>query len=506
MESNNVRGNNFPNMVNYQVPNHQLYGNTNSPTIVSPTVFASTSQSPVVAVVDTPLPRKKPKVSGPRWIRPYSMSMSSRHSQCGNSIENLDENVELAGFTGVGTDEMVNPFVEVEFFSVGVFSKMEIGPCLQGGWGSLYLDGCLLEFSEGEGHQWVFLSKLSIAKDASSVMVNLKKTRAKRFRIRLEGKGYVGIGIWKFYGELEQEDDNLVREETLADDVTRQFHSVLSLPYNLVMSSKYSTCENLYQDAINEDDLTRGLGTDTELNAFVQASFDKVYHFSHVKIAPLSKKGWGEKYLNGTVLEYSENGLDWNIHCSLKGFEKKPNIITLDKSAAFWRVRREDGYVAMGLFKFYVLTSHYTTSHVRDIPTIEPFVIPFTLDMSSEYEQCANSFEALQDENGLDGAGTEKEAGYISAVFDDIYELKMIKIKPIRDPAWGQKYLENAIVECALTEDGEYETITTLKVTEEMKLIVPGRAKKARCVCISLETEGYLGIGTLKFYGTRINK
>ena len=81
--------------------------------------------------------------------------------------------------------------------------------------------------------------------------------------------------------------DQAVRERFV--DMYNHELDLLSVPYVLNMSSKYQMCENSYASlVIEEDDLSTGAGTNTDVNSYIEAILKKPQLITHIKLKPLT--------------------------------------------------------------------------------------------------------------------------------------------------------------------------------------------------------------------------
>jgi len=76
-------------------------------------------------------------------------------------------------------------------------------------------------------------------------------------------------------------------------------------PYDLRMSSKYSSCSNRIE-SLNDEDGLSGVCTDKEEagKGFIQVSFLNPVTISRMMIGCCNMEGWGVEYLEGSTVEY----------------------------------------------------------------------------------------------------------------------------------------------------------------------------------------------------------
>ncbi|KAF0977319.1 hypothetical protein FDP41_003972 [Naegleria fowleri] len=442
------------------------------------------------------------ELSQPRWIIPYNLKMSSRYSTTGNSIDCLSEEGETAGISGVCTNSEDQPFVQVIFKEKVKVSRMILGPCMRPLWGTTYLEGCVVEY-EMDG-QWNPLTTITFQNGLNTMDLSWSNVICtSSFRVRKSGTGYIGIGVWKFFG-ICQYDEEEPMEEQVSDEIdSAKTMDLLCLPYTLIMSSKYGSCENSMVALWDESTLDIGAGTCSESNAYIEATFKCPQYFTHIRLKPLTQSGWGSAYTNNTLLEFSENGIEWRTCMSLVDITESQPIITL-RSPIFssnWRIRREaTGYVSLGLLKFYTFKPYYNP---YSQPVKQPNPLKYTLAMSSMYAHCQNTFEILQEETKNGGAGTGKDTNaWIQANLDDIYTIYTLKIRPILLPEWGAKYLQTAQVEFSI-DGSTWINAKTLNQVEPVTSIVAISRVPAKFIRISMNNDQgtYVGLGTFKVYG-----
>ena len=205
-------------------------------------------------------------------------------------------------------------------------------------------------------------------------------------------------------------------------------------------------------------------------------------------------------------MEYCENGIDWKTLLRLTNLTENAPLITLETPilSSRWRVRRiEEGYVSLGLFKLYTYPQHYDASTIDQISTPLAQPLHFELKMSSAFNECGNTFQALQNEQGTEGAGTEEEPSpYMIASFDSVYRLTFIRIKPIRKSDWGKSYLSKCRLQYSVDGCRWIEIKQLLHLTEELNTIVLEKVS-AKHIRIMKDEEGYIGVGTLIVFGSK---
>ncbi|KAG2387482.1 hypothetical protein C9374_001814 [Naegleria lovaniensis] len=527
MNNNNFMNNNFNNI---PTPNNMMVmGNNPSSTNVGGVTNNITSSSNVGMTTTTTLPPlpvnlKKPRVhiipsltpnekplsiktlaelSLPRWIIPYQLKMSSKYSSTGNTIACLSEEGETAGLAGVCTNSEEQPFVQIMFKEKVRVSRMIISPCIASSWGSQYLEGCVVEYETDNG-QWNQLATVTFQNGLKTLDLSWSNViSASTFRVRKNGTGYIGIGVWRLFGICQYDEEEPIEEQVSDEIDSARTMDLLCLPYNLKMSSKYSSCDNSTAALWDESNLGTGAGTCSENNAYIEAAFKGPQYFTHIRLKPLVASGWGSSYTSNTLLEFSENGLEWRTCMSLVDITENQPIITLRSPvlASNWRIRREAaGYVGVGLLKFYTFKPYYNP---YSQPAQQPNPLKYTLTMSSKYVQCQNTFEILQEETKTGGAGTDKDTdAWIQANLDDIYNIYALKIRPIQLPEWGIKYLQTATVDCSV-DGSTWVNVKTLPQVEPAVNVVSISRVPAKYIRISMKHDQgtFVGLGTFKVYG-----
>lgn len=114
--------------------------------------------------------------------------------------------------------------------------------------------------------------------------------------------------IWKKFCIIER-----VTELTEKTWKMEYFETLMNIQWELSAISYYSSCQN-DKKALEIDDTLIGVGTNNEMNPWIQATFKKPYNIKNVTISsmnPSAPGGWGAYYLNGSFIEASHDGITW---------------------------------------------------------------------------------------------------------------------------------------------------------------------------------------------------
>ena len=162
-----------------------------------------------------------------------------------------------------------------------------------------------------------------------------------------------------------------------------------------------------------------------------------------------------------------------------------------------FRVVRKGTAVPTTLSKLYGAGG---ASNEVEIDTSKITDLPFKLRQSSSYSSCGNTFEALQDEAGENGAGTESEnQPFVQASFEHPHTVTGIQIRPLLQSGWGLSYLAGAFL--TYSQD-ELEWKTALQLTGLTDAVNTVAVPNISAPYWRIRKDsGYLAIGFLKFLG-----
>ncbi|EFC49948.1 predicted protein [Naegleria gruberi] len=447
--------------------------------------------------------------TAPLLLVPYDMRMSSMDTSCGNNLENLNEEDGMIGVcTGELSESEEFPFIQLIFRDSVRIERMIIGACSLDVWGNEYLQGCQVQYLT-KGNEWQHLAIISLDGDNPDCEIILKSPiETNSIRVKTDSE-YIGLGKWKCFGQVV---GNVTRgldiEKFPLDQSGTSFIDMISIPYRVKMSSKFANTENTFASLVDASDLSVGAATNNDINSYIEAVFlTPAQPITHIAINSLTKKDWGVKYSHNLLLEYSDNGVDWKVLQKLTDVHDKSAPISLAQAvvSTHWRVRRvEEGYVALGLFKFYTYHHMYNESVAPSQPTISK-PLTYTITMSDADESLTNTYQSLQDPSGKSsGAGTlASNSPFIQISFDRVYKLVSLDIRPIRKPDWGTAYLSPCCIKYSENGTKWFDSVSLSNISQELTTIVLDNisAKHLRIVKEpneeEEEEESYIGVGSL---------
>ncbi|EFC37995.1 predicted protein [Naegleria gruberi] len=455
-------------------------------------------------------------VSQARWIPVANLIMSSKYHACSNMVHNLSEGDAKEGFSGVCTTDATNrEFIQVSFSSdhsmVAQITRMIIRPCIKDTWGPQYLDGCSIEYKSGQS-DWQFLCKIKL--DSKGVMDITSPQPIPISTLRITPSttsNYIGLGTWKFYGILSETRslfNEFYREPltglTLKDEFGNELSQLYCLSYQLLMSSYYGKgVANTFFELMNDANDKTGAATFQELDPYIQANLKSPQYITHLLVKPYAASGWGFKYLDNAWVQYSNDGIEWENVIKITDANRHVYTLPFPIKSAYWRICREGiEHLAVSAFKLYTLKPFYNfASAPVSLPQNE---IRFRPQISSCYSGLSLSYEGFQDESGAFGCGTEKGSShYLLATFDQLYDIKLIKIRSLRDGSWGASYSEKIKIQYSENGVEWYDFRSADFNHEDLKFIYANPPICARFVKL-VQNEEYMGVGTLKFYGDKV--
>ncbi len=196
-----------------------------------------------------------------------------------------------------------------------------------------------------------------------------RKTKAKEMDFNDENKELIGkldrISFNYFQSEetikalnekidvLTQTEIELREEIKKKDEYLINLKSANGIQFNLKMSSEFPNIANNYE-ALQNDNLDQGAGTNNDHNSFIQATFP--FDVMVGKITLGFYKPWKKsEYIYDSDIQYSLDGENWNsilkitnIQNDIKSY-KVANIV-----ARYWRLIRlnQTSYTATSVFRF----------------------------------------------------------------------------------------------------------------------------------------------------------
>jgi len=264
--------------------------------------------------------------------------------------------------------------------------------------------------------------------------------------------------------------------------------------WQLTMSSKNSSFQNTF-DSLNDNTLLTGAATNSEPNAFIQASFSEHVLVTNLNLALINN--WPSESLNDCYLQYSFDNINWN-HLSVIQ-EVKPTLTKVDLPqpiiARYWRLfRTTSTYIATAIMTFNASSGGFGAPSAKSKR--------YTVVMSSRYKTISptyyateDTYESLVDNNSKTGAATQSTTNsFIQATFDTPTLIEYVTL----GSSWDPTYVNDRELQYSLDNSN---WTTALKISNvgtsptRLKLSNPITAKHWRIFISS----GYVAIGTLIF-------
>lgn len=135
----------------------------------------------------------------------------------------------------------------------------------------------------------------------------------------------------------------------------KEVRSYSTPSYSLNMSSKFSdSCSLNTAQALNNKLFNLGAGTNLGGLQWIQFDLNSEKTITEIRFSPLWGCGWGPNYINGKLLEYSNDALNWTIFTTISGaVDGSYSSYTMNITARFWRVSSTTDFVGLGEFILY---------------------------------------------------------------------------------------------------------------------------------------------------------